>query len=200
MSDNNSQPKNFNESTRVIQNCVDSLELPDSIREQAKQIYLHSYRENTYRGRCKDDIIAASVYAGIRITEDTSLSCEELANQFSDSCEESIFDTYLHLVQSLGLPIPPESVSGHIQDIAEDLDLSDETISVAQDIHTTCKENSQTYTSGKSVLGIAAASVYNAVETTDDDVTQTDLSDVAGITPVTIRNRYKEQQEILEEV
>lgn len=198
MSENNQRPKNFSESTQLISNCVTELDLPEKITEQAKQIYLHSYRSNIYRGRCKDDIIAASIYAGTRITEE-SVNTARLAEQFDGSCEQSVFNTYLHLVQSLGLPIPPESVSGHITQIADELKLCDETVTIAQNIHSYCKEHSETYTSGKSIIGIASAAIYNAVDETSDSVTQKELSDVSDVTPVTIRNRYKEQQTIIEE-
>ena len=46
--------------------------------------------------------------------------------------------------------------------------------------------------SGKSPVGIAAAAVYAAALLTNEKVTQSQVSDVADISEVTIRNRYKE--------
>ena len=46
--------------------------------------------------------------------------------------------------------------------------------------------------SGKSPVGLAAAAVYAAALLTNEKVTQSEVSEVANISEVTIRNRYKE--------
>jgi len=53
-------------------------------------------------------------------------------------------------------------------------------------------------TGGKHPGGIAASCVYISTRITDNSVTQEDLSREAGITEVTIRNRYKELMERLD--
>ena len=50
---------------------------------------------------------------------------------------------------------------------------------------------------GKGPMGIAAASLYVAALLTGEKRTQREVADVAGVTEVTIRNRYKE---LLEEL
>ena len=47
-------------------------------------------------------------------------------------------------------------------------------------------------TSGRGPAGIAAAALYVAALLNDEKKTQREVADVAGITEVTIRNRYKE--------
>ena len=47
-------------------------------------------------------------------------------------------------------------------------------------------------TSGRGPAGIAAAALYVAALINDEKKTQREVADVAGITEVTIRNRYKE--------
>jgi len=47
-------------------------------------------------------------------------------------------------------------------------------------------------TSGRGPAGIAAAALYVASLLNDEKRTQREVADVAGITEVTIRNRYKE--------
>ena len=46
--------------------------------------------------------------------------------------------------------------------------------------------------SGRGPAGIAAAALYVAALLNDEKKTQREVADVAGITEVTIRNRYKE--------
>jgi transcription initiation factor TFIIB len=52
-------------------------------------------------------------------------------------------------------------------------------------------ENSE-LTSGRGPTGIAAASLYVAALLNEEKRTQREVADVAGVTEVTIRNRYKE--------
>ena len=47
-------------------------------------------------------------------------------------------------------------------------------------------------TSGRGPAGIAAAALYVSALMNDEKKTQREVADVAGITEVTIRNRYKE--------
>ena len=47
-------------------------------------------------------------------------------------------------------------------------------------------------TSGREPTGIAAASIYIASVLCGERRTQREIADVAGVTEVTIRNRYKE--------
>ncbi|MBI5221238.1 MAG: hypothetical protein HY979_00325, partial [Candidatus Magasanikbacteria bacterium] len=47
-------------------------------------------------------------------------------------------------------------------------------------------------TSGRGPTGIAAAALYVASLTLGEKRTQREVADVAGVTEVTIRNRYKE--------
>ena len=47
-------------------------------------------------------------------------------------------------------------------------------------------------TSGRGPAGIAAAALYVAALMNEEKKTQREVADIAGITEVTIRNRYKE--------
>ena len=47
-------------------------------------------------------------------------------------------------------------------------------------------------TSGKGPTGVAAAAIYIAANMMNEPRTQKEIAEVAGVTEVTIRNRYKE--------
>ncbi|EQD62653.1 Transcription factor TFIIB, cyclin-related domain protein, partial [mine drainage metagenome] len=53
-------------------------------------------------------------------------------------------------------------------------------------------------TSGRGPTGVAAAAIYIASVQAGERRTQREVADVAGITEVTIRNRYKELTDRLE--
>jgi transcription initiation factor TFIIB len=50
---------------------------------------------------------------------------------------------------------------------------------------------------GKDPMGLAAAAIYIACVMSGEKKTQKELADVAGVTEVTVRNRYKGLRKIL---
>ena len=52
--------------------------------------------------------------------------------------------------------------------------------------------------SGRGLTGVAPAAIYIATVLCDEKRTQREVADVAGVTEVTIRNRYKELVERLD--
>ncbi|MEM4295109.1 MAG: HTH domain-containing protein, partial [Candidatus Caldarchaeum sp.] len=53
-------------------------------------------------------------------------------------------------------------------------------------------------TVGKDPVGIAAAALYMACQETTQNLTQKDIAKAAGVTEVTVRNRFKGLKDILE--
>jgi transcription initiation factor TFIIB len=94
------------------------------------------------------------------------------------------------VVRELGLEIKPADPESYVPRFASDLDLSDESERRARELLVNARETG--ILSGKSPVGLAAAAVYAAALLTNEKVTQSEVSDVANISEVTIRNRYKE--------
>ncbi|MEF8779362.1 MAG: transcription initiation factor IIB 2, partial [Haloferacaceae archaeon] len=90
----------------------------------------------------------------------------------------------------LKLEIQPADPESYVPRFVSKLELSDETERRARELLRNAKE--QGLTSGKSPVGLAAAAVYAAALLTNEKVTQSQVGDVADISEVTIRNRYKE--------
>jgi transcription initiation factor TFIIB len=90
----------------------------------------------------------------------------------------------------MGIKSTPSSPKDYISRFANVLHLSPKTQNEAIKILGRA-ENSE-LTSGRGPAGIAAAALYVAALLNDEKKTQREVADVAGITEVTIRNRYKE--------
>ena len=73
--------------------------------------------------------------------------------------------------------------------IASKAELSEKTKRGATEILKTAEE--QKISSGKDPMGLAAAALYVACVANGENKTQRDVADAAGVTEVTIRNRYK---------
>jgi len=84
----------------------------------------------------------------------------------------------------------PSNPIDYLPRFASALRLNAETQSKAVEILEEAQECE--LTSGRGPTGIAAASLYIAALINNEKRTQREVADVAGVTEVTIRNRYKE--------
>ena len=90
----------------------------------------------------------------------------------------------------MGINILPSNPADYIARFASALKLSAETQS--ESIEILEKAQKAELTSGRGPTGIAAAALYVAALIHGEKRTQREVADVAGVTEVTIRNRYKE--------
>jgi transcription initiation factor TFIIB len=85
------------------------------------------------------------------------------------------------------LPTSPEDyISRFCSELKLSADVRAKTLEILQDAA------HQELTSGRGPTGMAAASLYIASVLCGERKTQHEVADVAGVTEVTIRNRYKE--------
>ena len=104
--------------------------------------------------------------------------------------KKEIGRTYRFITRELGMRILPSNPIDYLPRFASALRLNAETQSKAVEILEEAQECE--LTSGRGPTGIAAASLYIAALINNEKRTQREVADVAGVTEVTIRNRYKE--------
>jgi transcription initiation factor TFIIB len=104
---------------------------------------------------------------------------------------------YRYLSSELGLEIEPENPTRYIPQFASLLEVSDEAERRSREILDVATNNA--VHSGKSPAGLAAAALYAGTHLTNEQLTQETVSEVANITPLTIRIRYQELLEVYEE-
>ncbi|WP_101296623.1 transcription initiation factor IIB [Halegenticoccus soli] len=191
-----SKERNLKQALGEIDRMASALGLPDNVRETASVIYRRALSEDLLPGRSIEGVATASLYAAARqagaprsLDEITSVSRVE---------KDEIARTYRYIVRELGLEIQPADPEQYVPRFASSLDLSDEAERRARQLLKTAKEAG--IHSGKSPVGLAAAAVYAASLLTNEKVTQSEVSDVANISEVTIRNRYHELLEAEERV
>ncbi|MFB6170338.1 MAG: transcription initiation factor IIB family protein, partial [Haloarculaceae archaeon] len=152
--------------------------------------------EDLLPGRSIEGVATASLYAAARQAR-TPRSLDEMTN-VSRVDKDEISRTYRYVVRELGLEIEPADPASYVPRFASDLDLSEETERRARELLRSAQEAG--ITSGKSPVGLAAAAVYAAALLTNEKVTQNEVSTVASISEVTIRNRYHELLEADEDI
>ncbi|WP_049971213.1 transcription initiation factor IIB [Haladaptatus cibarius] len=183
-----SKERNLKQALGEIDRMASALGLPDSVREMASVIYRRALDENLLPGRSIEGVATGSLYAAARQAR-TPRSLDELT-AVSRVEKDEIARTYRYVARELGLEIEPADPKSYVPRFASELDLSDETERRARSLLDTATEKE--IHSGKSPVGLAAAAVYAAALLTNEKVTQSEVSEVANISEVTIRNRYHE--------
>jgi transcription initiation factor TFIIB len=183
-----SKERNLKQALGEIDRMASALGLPDNVRETASVIYRRALDEDLLPGRSIEGVSTSSLYAAAR-QAGTPRSLDEIS-AVSRVEKDEIARTYRYVVRELKLEIQPADPESYVPRFASDLGLSDEAERRARSLLDTAK--SQGIHSGKSPVGLAAAAVYAASLLVNEKVTQNEVSDVANISEVTIRNRYHE--------
>jgi len=169
------------------------LKLPQSVEEEAARIYTLAVQRGLVRGRSMESVVAGSLYAACRRHE-VPRTLDELS-EASNIDKKEVGRTYRFVTRELGLTILPSNPIDYIARFSSSLNLNPETQS--KSIKILEKAQKQELTSGRGPAGIAAAALYVSALIHGEKRTQREVADVAGVTEVTIRNRYKE---LLEEL
>ena len=191
-----SKERNLKQALGEIDRMASALGLPESVRETASVIYRRALDENLLPGRSIEGVATSSLYAAAR-QAGTPRSLDEI-NGVSRVEKDEIARTYRYVVRELGLEVAPADPESYVPRFASDLELSEEVERRAREPLTTAKR--QGVHSGKSPVGLAAAAVYAASLLSNEKVTQNEVSEVADISEVTIRNRYHELLEAEDDV
>ncbi|MEF8784204.1 MAG: transcription initiation factor IIB [Haloarculaceae archaeon] len=183
-----SKERNLKQALGEIDRMASALGLPENVRETASVIYRRALEEDLLPGRSIEGVATAALYAAAR-QAGTPRSLDEIAT-VSRIDRMELTRTYRYVVRELSLEVKPADPKSYVPRFTSDLDLSEEVKRQARELLDAAKEGGTT--SGKSPVGLAAAAVYAAALLTNEKVTQSQVSEVANISEVTIRNRYKE--------
>ena len=183
-----SKERNLKQALGEIDRMASALGLPENVRETASVIYRRALDEDLLPGRSIEGVATAALYAAAR-QAGTPRSLDEV-ERVSRVEKMELTRTYRYVVRELSLQVEPADPAQYVPRFASDLDLSDEAERRARELLESAKRAA--IHSGKSPVGLAAAAVYAAALLTNEKVTQSQVSEVADVSEVTIRNRYKE--------
>jgi transcription initiation factor TFIIB len=176
-----------------ITKIANSLNLPKNILETASVIYRKAVKEHLIRGRSIQGVTSAAIYVACRQCG-LARTLEEIA-QASSINKKEVGRSYRFLIKELDYFIPPLKPSQYITKFSNQLTMQGKVEDIAQKILLTARDLK--LTSGRGPTGIAAAASYIASVLTGERKTQREIAEIAQVTEVTIRNRYKELVERL---
>lgn len=166
----------------------DRLQIPKPVQEEAFAIYVKALAKGIARGGRSFWVVAvASLYAACRIAQ-MPITLEEIYPN-----KRAVGRCYRALLRELELKLLPPKVEVWVPKIAARVGIGEEVQRKAVEIIR--EAQNLDLTTGRGALGIVAAALYIAhylCGEYSERKTQAVLSKAAGVSPVTIRNRYKD--------
>lgn len=182
-----SKDKNLAKAMSELNRLSDKAYIPKTIKEKAAVIYRKALDKGLVKGRSIIIVITASLYAACR-SSGIPRSLNEIA-EASLVNKKDVARCYRFILRELDVRIPMADPLTYISKIALKVDASGKSQGKAIEILGMAK--SKQIAIGKDPLGIAAAVIYVACIQNNERRTQKEIADAAGVTEVTVRNRYK---------
>jgi transcription initiation factor TFIIB len=166
----------------------DKLGLSDAIVEKTAYIYRKAQERMLVRGRTISGILAAAIYIACRELG-TPRTLKDIAAA-SNIKRKDIARNYRMLLFELDFKVPNADPIRCIVKVANKANLTENTKHQAMSIMKEVTEKE--ISAGKDPMGLAATILYISCLKTGEDKTQTQMAHAAGVTEVTVRNRFKE--------
>ncbi len=180
--------RNLSFAMTELDRMASALSLPKNSRETASKLYRTALKSHLIRGRSIEGVAAASIYAASRLCKIPRTLQEIAAVARVDKKE--IGRCYRYISPKLAWNAGITSPSDYIARFASGLKYSGKCQATA--CHILHVASVKGLTSGRGPTGIAAASLYLAGVIEHERHTQHEIAKIAGVTDVTVRNRFKE--------
>ncbi|MBD3209940.1 transcription initiation factor IIB [Candidatus Micrarchaeota archaeon] len=171
-----------------LDRVASALGLPENIKESAALLYRRAVKEELIRGRLIESVVSAVIYAVCRL-QGIPRTLDEISRA-SGIEKKEIGRAYRFLKSELGVDVPLTDPAQYVPKFATALKLGPEVQEEA--VKLIKKALRKGLISGRGPTGVAAAALYIASAMHGEKKTQKEVADVAGVTEVTIRNRYRE--------
>ncbi len=182
-----SADRNLRQAFSELSRLSDRLTVSEAVTERAAYFYRKALERDMVRGRSISTLIAASLYAACRDCE-IPRTLKDVAAA-SNIKKKDLARSYRLLHREMDLKMPVAEASKCVSRIASKAKMAEKTQRRAREILLRAKQTG--LSAGKDPMGLAASALYVACTLEGDDKTQKDVAEAAGVTEVTIRNRYK---------
>jgi len=179
--------RNLRQALSELNKLKDKVAINANVLEKAAYLYRKALEKKLVRGRSISAMIAASLYAACRDTE-TPRTLKDIADA-ANVKRKDISRCYRLLHFELELKMPVVDSIQCIARISSKLKINEKTKRYAIEVLKDAQERKES--AGKDPMGLAATALYLSCVQNGVSITQRDLAEAAGVTEVTIRNRYK---------
>ena len=179
--------KNLSVAMRELEKMADKLGVSQAVLERAAYIYRKALDRGLLRGRSIIGISAASLYAAMRDTE-TPRTLKDIAAA-NNLDKKAVARDYRILLREMDLSMPVADAARNVNRIASSVGFTERVARKAIEIIRLTEDKE--ISAGKSPMGLAASALYLAGVIEGEVKTQKEIAEAAGVTEVTVRNRYK---------
>src|SRR3989344_448015 len=166
--------------------------LPSDIEKRTAIIYKQAYEQKITHGRSIQIIVAASLYAALK-QQNLSRTLDEIES-YTGVSRKHIGRAYRLMQRQLKMPLSLPNPMQFIPRFCTKLRLSPDTQTKAYGL---LKEYAALKPVGNAPASNAVAAIYIACVLCDERRTQPEIAAVAGLTEVTVRNRYQAMRDML---
>lgn len=188
-----SADRNLRQAFGELDRLAEKINVGDAVIEKAAYIYRKILEKKLIKGRSITAMVTASLYAALRDTE-TPRTLKDLA-LVSGVKKNDLASSYRLILTEMDLRMPVRDPAKYVSRIASRAGTSERTQRRALEVLRKAQETGGS--AGKDPMGLAAAALYVASVMESEAKTQKDYAKAAGVTEVTIRNRYKTLKESL---
>ena len=180
--------KSFQKAFTMLDGISSKLALPESVAEEAAYLFRKISAKKMLAGRSTAGILCATVYIACRLT-DTPRTLQDIADA-GNIKKKNLQRIYRYLARELEINPKTFNPREFVSRIATAVNISEKTERLAFKIIDIASKNN--VSTSKNPMAMAAASVHLATILNKEKVSQTKISEVSGISAVTIRDRTKE--------
>jgi transcription initiation factor TFIIB len=183
-----STDRNLAQAMGELERLSSRVSISQPIKEKAAVVYRKALDKGLVRGRSINSIAAAALYAACRQSRSPRTIREISEASLVD--KKDVARCYRLLLQKLDFHMPIADPITYVSKIAEKTGITGKTQGAALAILRLARQKH--VSAGKDPMGLAAAALYIACLQNAEKETQKDISQAAGVTEVTVRNRYKD--------
>jgi transcription initiation factor TFIIB len=171
-----------------LERLKDKLGLSDAIVQKTAYIYRKAQEKQLARGRSLSSILAAATYIACR-----EMGAARTLRDFTEITNvkrKALSRSYRLLVLKLDIKVPSMDLMKCIVKIANKAKLGEKVQRMA--MSTMNDLINKEISAGKDPMGLAATVLYLSCLRNDEARTQKEIAEAAGVTEVTMRNRFKD--------
>ncbi len=184
---------NFGFARDLLGRYCGALGVPKEVYVESVRVYGDCVDKGLLRGRSVESLVACSIYIACRVVR-VAYNLDEVAVCVGVGKKE-LAKLYRLVRNELGLKLALVSPLDYVNRFKSDLLLSDECVVRVNEILTLAGDSG--LGNGRNPLGLVGGAVYLACDECGDKRSQRDISDVLGVSEVTIRKRCVELEEIV---
>jgi transcription initiation factor TFIIB len=188
--------RTLREAFMLLDTLKDKLGLSDAVIENTAYLYRKAQQRKFLRGRSISAVVCAATYIACRDLG-ISKTMKEIAAA-SNIKRKNIARVYRQLVLEFDYKVPNIDPIKCVAKVANNAKLAEKTKRQAINIMEKVTENE--IAAGKDPMSVAATVLYISCIKTGENISQKEISNLAGITDVTLRNRFKELKNQLTEL